>query len=85
VWPDHDWGGIDDMTLIWWDPTATGEDETGNEGTGMYRYANGGERYTIGNMPTSIEETGLFDVESSVTVYDEVPEGDRPPDYPPPG
>jgi hypothetical protein len=85
VWPDHDWGGVDDMTLIWWDPTATGEDETGNEGTGMYRYANGGERYTIGNMPTSIEETGLFDVESSVTVYDEVPEGDRPPDYPPPG
>jgi len=84
VWPDHDWGGIDDMTLIWWDPTATGEDETGNEGTGMYRYANGGERYTIGNMPT-FEETGLFDVESSVTVYDEVPEGDRPPDYPPPG
>jgi hypothetical protein len=85
VWPDHDWGGIDDMTLIWWDPTATGEDETGNEGTGMYRYANGGQRYTIGNMPTSIEETGLFDVESSVTVYDEVPEGDRAPDYPPPG
>jgi hypothetical protein len=85
VWPDHDWGGSDDMALIWWDPTATGEDETGNEGTGMYRYANGGERYTIGNMPTSIEETGLFDVESSVTVYDEVPEGDRPPDYPPPG
>jgi hypothetical protein len=85
VWPDHDWGGVDDMTLIWWDPTATGEDETGNEGTGMYRYANGGERYTIGNMPTSIEETGLFDIDSSVTVYDEVPEGDRAPDYPPPG
>jgi hypothetical protein len=85
VWPDHDWGGVDDMTLIWWDPTATGEDEVGTEGTGMYRYANGGERYTIGNMPTSIEETGLFDVESSVTVYDEVPEGDRAPDYPPPG
>jgi hypothetical protein len=85
VWPDHDWGGSDDMALIWWDPTATGEDETGNEGTGMYRYANGGERFTIGNAPTSIDEAGLFDVESSVTVYDEVPEGDRPPDYPPPG
>jgi hypothetical protein len=85
VWPDHDWGGTDDMTLIWWDPTATGEDEVGTEGTGMYRYANGGERYTIGNMPTSAEEAGLFDVESSVTVYDQVPEADQPPDYPPPG
>ncbi len=84
VWPDHDWGGTDDMTLIWWDPEAAGEDETGNEGTGLYRYANGGERYTIGNMPTSVEEAGLFDVESSVTIFDEVPEEDVPPDYPPP-
>ena len=84
MWPDHDWGGTDDMTLIWWDPEAEGEDETGNEGTGLYRYANGGERYTIGNMPTSVEEAGLFDVESSVTIFDEVPEEDVPPDYPPP-
>jgi hypothetical protein len=84
VWPDRDWGGSDDITLIWWDPTATGQDETGNEGTGMYRYANGGQRYTIGDLPTSMEEAGLFDLESSVTVYDEVPESDRPPDYPPP-
>jgi len=85
VWPDQDWGGIDDMTLIWWDPEATGEDETGNDGVGMYRYANGGERYTIGNMPTSVDEAGLFDVDASVTVYDDVPEEDVSPDYPPPG
>ena len=84
VWPDFDRGGIDDMTIIWWDPTATGEDEVGNEGTGMYRYANGGERYTTGNMPESAEDAGLFDVESSVTVYDEVPAEDEAPDYPPP-
>ena len=84
VWPDFDWGGTDDMAIIWFDPEATGEDEVGNEGTGMYRYANGGERYTIGNLPTSLEEAGLFDVESSVTVFDEVPEEDRTPDYPPP-
>ena len=84
VWPDFDWGGSDDMALIWFDPEATGEDETGNEGVGMYRYANGGERYTIGQLPTSIEEAGLFDVENSVTVYDEVPEEDTTPDYEPP-
>jgi hypothetical protein len=85
VWPDHDWGGTDDVAIIWFDPEATGEDEVGNEGTGMYRYANGGQRYTIGNLPSSLEEAGLFDVEASVTVYDEVPEEDRAPDYSPPG
>src|SRR5690606_6971751 len=84
VWPDFDWGGSDDAAIIWFDPEATGEDEVGNEGTGMYRYANGGQRYTIGNMPDSIEEAGLFDVDASVTVFDEVPEEDRAPDYPPP-
>jgi hypothetical protein len=82
VWPDLDWGGVDDVALIWFDPEATGEDEVGNEGTGMYRYANGGQRYTIGNLPASIEEAGLFDVDSSVTVYDQVPEEDDTPDYP---
>ena len=84
VWPDFDWGGLDDVGVLWWDPTATGPDEVGSEGTGMYRYANGGERYTIGNLPGSPEEAGLFDVGSSVMVYDEVPEEDQVPDYPPP-
>lgn len=84
VWPELDLGGSDDAALIWWDPEATGEDETGAEGDGMYRYANGGERYTLGEFPESLEEAGLFDLESSVTVYDEVPEEDQVPDYPPP-
>jgi hypothetical protein len=82
-WPGVDWGGSDDGTIIWWDPTATGEDETGNEGQGMYRYANGGQRYSYEDQP-SPEEIGLFDVERSITVYDELPEEDRLPDYPPP-
>jgi hypothetical protein len=82
-WPGVDWGGSDDGTIIWWDPTATGEDETGNEGQGMYRYANGGQRYSYEDQP-SPEEVGLFDVERSITVYDELPEQDRLPDYPPP-
>jgi hypothetical protein len=50
----------------------------------MHRYAKGAERYTLGNLPTSLDEAGLFDVESSVTVFDEVPEEDTTPDYPPP-
>jgi hypothetical protein len=84
VWPDRDLGGSDDVGLLWWDPEATGEDETGGQGEGMYRYANGGERYTIGNLPSSVEEAGLFDVDSSVTVYEQLPEEDQTPDYPPP-
>ena len=83
IWPDADWGGSDDGTLIWWDPQATGEAETGVEGVGMYRYANGGERYTYDERPDP-ESVGLFDVESSVTIYDEIPEEDRLPEYPPP-
>jgi ABC-type branched-subunit amino acid transport system substrate-binding protein len=84
VWPELDLGGIDDVTAIWWDPEARGEDETGAEGAGMYRYAHGGERYTIGHLPTSIDEAGLFDEGSSETVYDRLPDEDVPPDYPPP-
>lgn len=84
LWPELDWGGSDDGTLIWWDPTATGEDEVGQEGVGMYRYANGGERFTYFDRPDSPGEARLFDVEASVTVYDEIPEEDRVPDYPPP-
>ncbi|HLM63827.1 MAG TPA: hypothetical protein VK306_05985 [Acidimicrobiales bacterium] len=84
VWPDEDRGGSDDATVIWWDPEATGEDETGNPGTGMYRYANGGERYTLGHFPDSPEDAGLFDVDSSVIVYDSLPESDVPPEYPSP-
>jgi hypothetical protein len=85
-WPGEDLGGADDMALIWWDPEATGEDEVGNEGQGMYRYANGGQRYTPGEIPDTLEEAGLFDVESSVTVYDEIPPEDQVNlDYPLPG
>ena len=84
VWPDLDMGGSDDTAIIWFDPDATGEDEVGNEGQGMYRYARGGQRYTIGNLPSSLEEAGRFDVESSVTVLGEIPEEDLSPEYPPP-
>jgi hypothetical protein len=84
VWPDFDWGGIDDVGILWWDPTVTGPDEVGAEGVGMYRYANGGERYTLGNLPETAEEAGLFDVESSATVHETTPPDDEVPDYPPP-
>ncbi len=84
VWPGADWGGTDDIALVWWDPQASGPDEIGNAGQGMYRYALGGQRYTTGEIPSSQSSAGLFDDARSVTVYDQLPESDRPPDYPPP-
>jgi hypothetical protein len=85
VWPDFDYGGgPDDVTLMWWDPEAESVDEVGNPGVGSYRFANGGERYGPGELPDSPAAAGLFDVGSSVVEYDELPEADRAPDYPPP-
>jgi hypothetical protein len=84
IWPELDNGGSDDATLIWWDPEATGEDETGNPGNGMYRYAKGGARYKLGEWPKSPEEAGLFDVGASVTVYDTTAPGEHEYDYPRP-
>jgi ABC-type branched-subunit amino acid transport system substrate-binding protein len=84
IWPDIDFGGSDDIALIWWDPTVSGEDEIGTDGAGLYRYAQGGQRYKLGEIPDSIESAGLFDDDSSVLIYDEVPAEDQPPDYPPP-
>jgi hypothetical protein len=84
VWPTFDYGSTDSVTLMWWDPEARSVDEVGNEDLGSYRFANGGQRYLLGELPTSLEEAGLFDVGSSVVEYDELPTEDRPPDYPPP-
>jgi hypothetical protein len=82
IWPDTDFGGTDDATIVWFDPTASGEDEVGNDGTGLYRYADGAQRYTLGNFPDTVEEAGLFDDASSVTIFDQVPAEDETPDYP---
>jgi hypothetical protein len=84
IWPDVDYGGTDDLALIWWDPDATGRDENGRHGQGMYRYAHHGQRHSIGILPESFEEAGLFDEDSSITVFDEIPDEDQTPDYPPP-
>lgn len=77
-----DYLGVDDMVEIWWDAGAEGPDETGNEGTGMWRYANGGRRYLPGDMPA--EPPDAFRLEDSVLLFDDYPEEDRPPDYPSP-
>jgi hypothetical protein len=87
LWPDDsgvDWGSFDDFAILWWDPQAVGEDELGARGDGMYRYANEGERYRLGEFPQSLEEAGLFDSASAPTILEELPPEDALPDYEPP-
>jgi hypothetical protein len=80
LWPGEDYGAGDDVTELWWDATATGPDEAGGGGVGMYRYVNGGRRYLPGTQPAA--EPAVFDSAGTVTVYDEPPPSDRPPSYP---
>lgn len=81
LWGKGDHNSSDDATAIWWDPDATGEDEAGNEGTGMLRYVDGGTRYLPGDWPT--DPMPFFDEKGSVAIYDELPKGDELPDYDP--
>ena len=81
-WPDTDWNGIDDATLVWWDPTATGQDEIRKDGTGMWQYVDGGKRYLPGEWPE--EPLALFDPEGAVAIYETAPEGEAPIEYPSP-
>jgi hypothetical protein len=82
VWAGDDYGAADDVTELWWDATATGPDETGGGGVGMYRYADGGRRYLPGQQ--SATDSAAFSRADSVTIYDEPPPSDRPPSYPRP-
>jgi len=82
IWPGLDYFGGDDATLIWWDPKASGPDEVGNQGTGMYQYSHQGRRYLPGQWPKG--RADVYDPATSVTVFQELPPGDRPPQYPSP-
>jgi hypothetical protein len=81
IWPGVDYSGVDDQTEVWWNAEAEGVDETGQEGVGLWAYANGGERYLPGEWPD--EPPDVFDPDNSVTVYTELPDGITLPDYEP--
>jgi hypothetical protein len=82
VWKGVDLTAGDDATVIWWDPNATGPDEVGNTGTGLYRYADGGARYLPAGWPTT--KVGLYDDATSTTVLTTIPPTAAPPSYPSP-
>jgi hypothetical protein len=81
IWPGTDYTWDDDFTVIWWDPNASGLDEVGSPGKGLYRYALGGARYLPGRWPTDV---GLYDVGSSITVLHTLTGDGKPPSYPSP-
>jgi type II secretory pathway pseudopilin PulG len=81
-WPYDDYAGVDDATILWWDPTATGPDEIQRNGTGMYRYVDGGTRYLPGQWPDT--DPPLFQMDGSVAIYTTPPPGEAAPTYPSP-
>ncbi|HUF31975.1 MAG TPA: hypothetical protein VMN58_02055 [Acidimicrobiales bacterium] len=81
-WSTTDFAGIDDMVELWWDPDAEGVDEGGVAGRGMYRYVDGGRRFLVDEWEGDL---WVFDEEGTITVVEEVPDDERPPEYPSPG
>jgi hypothetical protein len=81
-YPNDDHTAIDDQTEVWWDPAATGVDELGESGTGMYEYVDGGKRYLPGQWPKTVPD--VFTKKGAVTVYSEPPANSKiPTDYTP--
>ncbi|MGZ8752632.1 MAG: hypothetical protein ACXW1S_06590 [Acidimicrobiia bacterium] len=79
---EADYSPFDDATEIWFDVDATGKDEIGIPGTGLYRWSDGGKRYRPGTWPDT--PTSAFREAGSVTEFAERPPEDRAPEYPPP-
>lgn len=81
--PRPDYLGVDDVTEIWWDVNADGPDEQGKtDKKGMWRYANNGKRYLPGTMPKT--DVDAFKMENTVTIIENPPADEAPPDYPSP-
>lgn len=81
IWPTPDYGGIDDATMFWWDPTVSGPDEIRKVADGMYQFVDGGARYFPGEWPT---DDKFFDPDGAVSLYLEPPAGEARPVYPGP-
>jgi hypothetical protein len=79
-WEFPDYNAADDVTLLWWDPDATGPNEAGNDGKGMFRYVDSGKRYLPGELPNATFK--MFDPAGTSTVLPERPPADREPTYP---
>jgi hypothetical protein len=79
LFDEFDYQGYDDVAEIWWDPNATGPDENGNIGTGLYKYANSGVRLLPADMPTS--DPDAFNDATSIVGFEAIPDDQRAPSY----
>ena len=82
IWPWPDYVAFDDVTEVWWDPAAEGEDELGTNGRGLYRYPDMGKRYLPGQHPDAPPKA--FDPANTATIYESPPPNDQWPEYPSP-
>jgi hypothetical protein len=82
IWPGTDFGGVDDATEVWWNPSISGPDELGRIGPGLYEYVQGGKRYLPGQWPTV--STQAFQKAGAVAIYSKPPVAERVPNYPSP-
>ena len=80
LYANPDYQAIDDSTEIWWDATAKGKNEQGGDGTGLWRYSDGGKRFLPYQMPHTPDHA--FVQKGSVTDFPIAPPEDRPPQYP---
>jgi hypothetical protein len=79
VWKDldgADYGGIDDVTKIWWDPDDEAEDEIHNQGKGVWQFIDGGKRYLADEWEEG--DFKAFDPDGAVGVLDEAPADEAP-------
>ena len=81
--PNADYVGSDDFTIVWWDVDAKGPDEQDKDGKGMWAYLQDGKRYLLGTTPPKVGDQVLFDPKLATTLLSSIPKGSRPPDYPP--
>ncbi len=71
LWEDPDYTALDDQAEVWWDPEATGLDELDHQGTGMWRWVDGGKRVLPGDWPET--EPDVFDPSTAVITLEEPP------------
>lgn len=80
LWPWDGYNIISDGTLIYWDESSSGPDESNSQGKGEYRYLYGGKRYSFGQFPKGNQP--WFNAANTVTVFNTLPAADTPPSYP---
>jgi hypothetical protein len=82
IWQGTDYGGTDDATEVWWNPSISGPDELGRVGNGLYEYVDRGKRYLPGQWPTGPTKAGQK--AGAVSIYAKAPPSEQTPNYPSP-